>query len=45
MEYVSLYDIANQKWYTQQTTGDIPKWRMAGCSVTVAAQDRSSFSM
>lgn len=45
MEYVSLYDIANQKWYTQQTTGDIPNWRMAGCSVTVAAQDRSSFSM
>ncbi|RDH18966.1 kelch repeat protein [Aspergillus niger ATCC 13496] len=45
MEYINLYDIANQKWYTQQSTGDIPNWRMAGCSVTVAAQDRSSFSI
>ncbi|RAL03140.1 uncharacterized protein BO80DRAFT_491913 [Aspergillus ibericus CBS 121593] len=45
MEYITLYDIANQTWYTQQSTGDIPSWRMAGCSITVAAADRSSFSI
>lgn len=45
MEYVSVYDIANNKWYTQQATGDIPEWRMGGCSVVAPAQDESSFSM
>ena len=45
MEYVSVYDIANHEWYTQQTTGDIPNWRMGGCSVVAPAQDESSYSM
>ncbi|PWY87422.1 kelch repeat protein [Aspergillus heteromorphus CBS 117.55] len=45
MEYVTLYDIANQTWYTQRTSGDVPTWRMAGCSTMVAAADRSSFSI
>ncbi|PWY86618.1 kelch repeat protein [Aspergillus sclerotioniger CBS 115572] len=45
MEYITLYDIANQTWYRQQSTGDVPTWRMAGCSITVAAADRSSFSI
>ena len=45
MEYVSIYDIANNTWYTQQTTGDIPEWRVGGCSVVAPAQDESSFSM
>ena len=45
MEYVSVYDIANHTWYTQQTTGDIPNWRMGGCSVVAPAQDESSYSM
>lgn len=45
MEYVAVYDIANEEWYTQQTTGDIPPWRMSGCSIVVSAQDESSFSM
>lgn len=45
MEYVSVYDIANHTWYTQQTTGDVPNWRMGGCSVVAPAQDNSSFSM
>ncbi|PYH98088.1 kelch repeat protein [Aspergillus ellipticus CBS 707.79] len=43
MEYVTLFNIANQTWYTQQTSGDVPTWRMAGCSIVVAAEDRSSF--
>lgn len=45
MEFVRVYDIANRKWYTQQTTGDIPRWRMAGCTVVVASDDLSSYSM
>jgi len=45
MESVPLYDIASSSWYIQQTLGDVPRWRMAGCSVVVAAPDNSSFSM
>ncbi|CAI7635265.1 unnamed protein product [Penicillium pancosmium] len=45
MEYISIYDIASGMWYKQQSTGDIPSWRMAGCSVVVPALDRSSFSI
>lgn len=45
MDKISIYDIANDVWYTQQATGDIPTWRMSGCSVVAAAPDKSSFSM
>ncbi|BCR85811.1 uncharacterized protein ACHE_21269A [Aspergillus chevalieri] len=45
MENISVYDIANDEWYTQQSTGDIPRWRMSGCSVVAPAQDLSSFSI
>ena len=24
---VSVYDIADQKWYRQNATGDVPPWR------------------
>ncbi|KAE8394155.1 kelch repeat protein [Aspergillus alliaceus] len=45
MELVRVYDIGKQKWYTQRTSGDIPRWRMSGCTVTAAAQDLSSYSI
>ncbi|KAL6230737.1 hypothetical protein BDW75DRAFT_244529 [Aspergillus navahoensis] len=45
MEYILLYDIARERWYTQKSSGDIPSWRMSGCSVVVPAQDQSSFSI
>ncbi|KAE8364758.1 hypothetical protein BDV27DRAFT_172122 [Aspergillus caelatus] len=45
MEMVRVYDIAEQKWYTQQTSGDIPGWRMSGCTVVAPAQDLSSYSI
>ncbi|KAE8155133.1 hypothetical protein BDV25DRAFT_135177 [Aspergillus avenaceus] len=45
MEYVRVYDIANDQWYTQQTSGDIPRWRMSGCTVVAAAPDLSSHSI
>ncbi|KAL9609417.1 MAG: hypothetical protein Q9167_005815 [Letrouitia subvulpina] len=45
MQNISIYDIANQKWYQQQATGDIPSWRYLGCSVAVSAPDNSSHSI
>ena len=42
---VSVYDIGNEMWYQQSTTGDIPPWRYMGCSVTVNAPDQSSHSI
>jgi hypothetical protein len=45
METISIYDIASETWHTQKTSGDIPNWRMSGCSVVVAAQDNSSVFM
>ncbi|GFF33818.1 hypothetical protein IFM58399_03670 [Aspergillus lentulus] len=44
MEFVRVYDIPNKKWYTQQTRGDIPRWRMAGC-IVVVPDDLSSYSI
>ena len=45
MQNISVYDIANQKWYQQQATGDVPTWRYLGCSVIVGAPDNSSYSI
>ncbi|PKX97012.1 uncharacterized protein P174DRAFT_417992 [Aspergillus novofumigatus IBT 16806] len=45
VEFARVYDIANKKWYTQLTTGDISRWRMAGCSVVAASDDLSSHSI
>lgn len=45
MQNISIYDIANQEWYQQQATGDIPSWRYLGCSVAVSAPDNSSHSI
>ncbi|KAB8270496.1 hypothetical protein BDV30DRAFT_228886 [Aspergillus minisclerotigenes] len=45
MEMVRVYDISEQKWYTQQTSGDVPGWRMSGCTVVAPAQDLSSYSI
>lgn len=42
---ISVYDIASNTWYQQPATGDIPRWRYVGCSVLVAAQDKSSYSI
>jgi len=75
LDTVSVYDIANQRWYRQNTTGDIPDWRYVhptrlsttgvlpsaksstlsystadlhrflGCTVVVAAPDKSGYSI
>lgn len=45
MQNISVYDIANQNWYQQQASGDIPPWRNSGCSLAVSAPDNSSHSI
>ncbi|KAL8937034.1 MAG: hypothetical protein Q9216_004623 [Gyalolechia sp. 2 TL-2023] len=45
MENISVYDIAHERWYQQEATGDIPSKRNNGCSIVVGAEDQSSFSI
>lgn len=44
METVSIYDIATQQWYEQNTTGS-PGQLTQGCSVVASAQDGSSHNV
>jgi hypothetical protein len=37
MSMITLYDIANAKWYTQEATGDIPPPRSEFCAVGAAS--------
>jgi hypothetical protein len=45
MDTVPIYDIANQAWHMQNTTGDIPPQLTLFCSVVAPAGDRSSFNI
>ncbi|MCJ1257136.1 hypothetical protein MMC24_004961 [Lignoscripta atroalba] len=45
LDVISVYDIANETWYQQRATGDVPNWRYFGCSIVVSARDGSSHSM
>ncbi|KAI9828517.1 MAG: hypothetical protein M1826_006054 [Phylliscum demangeonii] len=45
MSTVSVYDIKNQKWYNQATSGDTPPQLTQFCSVVTAPKDRSSYSV
>lgn len=45
MQTVPVYDIANNKWYMQQTSGDIPPQLTLFCSVMAAAADNSSYNI
>lgn len=45
MSTVSIYDIANDAWYSQDTTGDIPGQLAQGCSVVASAPDNSSHNI
>jgi hypothetical protein len=42
MEEVSVYDIANDKWFTQPTSGDIPPSTAEFCTVVASSQDGAS---
>ncbi|KAL8946020.1 MAG: hypothetical protein Q9222_007527 [Ikaeria aurantiellina] len=45
MQNISVYDLANQQWYLQQASGDVPSWRRSGCTVLVSAEDQTSHSI
>ncbi|KAL8715271.1 MAG: hypothetical protein Q9220_001229 [cf. Caloplaca sp. 1 TL-2023] len=45
MQNISIYDMANQHWYQQQASGDVPSWRHSGCTILVSAQDQTSHSI
>ncbi|KAI4167047.1 MAG: hypothetical protein LQ343_007512 [Gyalolechia ehrenbergii] len=45
MQNISVYDIANDRWYQQQATGDVPPGRYHGCSLAVSAVDQTSHSI
>ncbi|KAL4864572.1 hypothetical protein BDV12DRAFT_188824 [Aspergillus spectabilis] len=45
MEIVSVYDVANERWYIQNTTGDIPPQLTQFCSVYASASDGSSHNI
>lgn len=44
MQKIDVYDIANNKWYQQQTE-DGPGTRTRGCTVVATAPDSSSFNI
>jgi hypothetical protein len=45
MSTVSIYDIATQQWYEQNTTGNIPSALTQGCTVRELAQDGFSHNI
>ena len=45
MSIITLYDLASDTWYHQQTTGDIPAARSEFCMVGAPSQDKSYFDM
>ncbi|KEY64791.1 hypothetical protein S7711_08070 [Stachybotrys chartarum IBT 7711] len=45
LEYLSVYDIKNSRWYHQQATGDIPGVRVNPCAVVATVPDGSSFQV
>ncbi|KAL2793419.1 hypothetical protein BJX66DRAFT_338881 [Aspergillus keveii] len=45
MQTVSVYDIATDEWYNQNTTGDIPPPLTQFCSVYASAPDGSSHNI
>jgi hypothetical protein len=45
MQNLPVYDVANNQWYMQQTSGDIPPQLTLFCSVVAAAADNSSYNI
>ncbi|KAL4985617.1 hypothetical protein BDW68DRAFT_164778 [Aspergillus falconensis] len=45
MRTVSVYDVAGNRWYNQNTTGDIPPQLTQFCSVYASAPDGSSHNI
>ncbi|KAL4878082.1 hypothetical protein BJY04DRAFT_229983 [Aspergillus karnatakaensis] len=45
MRTVSVYDVAGNQWYNQNTTGDVPPQLTQFCSVYASAEDGSSHNI
>ena len=45
LSMVHVYDIAKDRWYKQKTSGSSPAPRISACTVVVAAQDKTSWSI
>ncbi|KAK6361374.1 hypothetical protein TWF730_005107 [Orbilia blumenaviensis] len=46
VDVVRVYDTNSTQWYTQRTNGEPPENRFwSGCSILVAAQDKSSYQI
>ncbi|KAI9656088.1 MAG: hypothetical protein M1829_000443 [Trizodia sp. TS-e1964] len=45
MQEISVFDVAAQKWYQQNTTGDVPGQLTQACSVVASAADGSSHNV
>ncbi|CCC14461.1 hypothetical protein SMACR_09267 [Sordaria macrospora] len=45
MTTIDVYDVANDQWYSQPTTGDNPGQLTRGCAVVAPAEDQSSFNI
>ncbi|KAI8684036.1 hypothetical protein NCS57_00069000 [Fusarium keratoplasticum] len=45
LKTLDVYDIANSKWFHQETSGDTPSVRVNPCAVIASAPDASSFQI
>ncbi|KAF2468798.1 uncharacterized protein BDR25DRAFT_264696 [Lindgomyces ingoldianus] len=45
MSEIKVFDISDNKWYTQTATGDIPNSRRRFCAGATWAKDRSSYNI
>ncbi|KAF2632023.1 hypothetical protein BU25DRAFT_454396 [Macroventuria anomochaeta] len=44
MSNIQLFDIANNRWFTQTATGDVPSPRRGSCAGVIWAKDKSSYN-
>lgn len=45
MDQIFLFDVLNNKWYTQKASGAIPEMRRRFCAGVTWAVDQSSYNM
>ncbi|KAI9890298.1 MAG: hypothetical protein M1814_004334 [Vezdaea aestivalis] len=45
MKTVLIYDVAAKKWYSQETSGDVPPQLTEACTVVASAKDSSSHNV
>lgn len=45
MSDIQIYDVGNEKWYSETATGDVPEDRRRFCAGAAWADDRSSYNI